>query len=249
MIDIHTHVLPGVDDGSRSMEDSLEMLAMAADSGVHTLVATPHCNIPDEFENFVSPELEELYAQLDRERKAAGIPVRLCRGMEVFATPELPELLRDGRVWTLNGTRSFLMEFAFQEDPDYCREILEQCSALGYRPVIAHPERYDFLQDDPQIAFEWCTSGYALQLNKGSVLGRFGPEAMRTSELLLQHGLVACVASDAHSPFQRSTHMEEIRRFLSEEYGEAYQRLLLEENPARILEGRELLGYDPIPFW
>lgn len=249
MIDIHTHVLPGVDDGSQSMEESLELLAIAADSGVHTLIATPHCNIPDEFENYASPELTELFERLDRERAEAGIPLRLCRGMEIFATPELPELLRTGRVWTLNGTRYFLMEFAFQEDPDYCREILRRCRELDYLPIIAHPERYDFVQEDPDIAYEWCTLGYGLQLNKGSILGRFGSEPRATAHLLLEHGLAACVASDAHSPFQRSTYMAELRDYLTEELGESYTRLLLEENPARILNGRELLGYEPIPFW
>lgn len=248
MIDIHTHVLPGVDDGSQSMDESLELLALAADTGVDTLIATPHCNIPDEFENYASLEMEQLFHQLDEERESAGIPVRLLRGMEVFATPELPELLEEGKIWTLNGTRYFLMEFAFQEDPDFCREILRRCERQGFWPVIAHPERYDFIQEDPQLAFEWCIAGYGLQINKGSLLGRFGQRARRMSELLLGHGLAACVASDAHSPAQRSTYMAEIEGYLSEEYGVDYCRLLLYENPARIIQGKELLGYEPIPF-
>ncbi len=248
MIDIHSHVLPGVDDGSQTMEESLELLAQAVDSGVHTLVATPHCNIPDEFDNYVSPELDALFRDLDQAREEAGIPLRLCRGMEVFATSELPALLRDGRVWTLNDSLYFLVEFAFNEDPAYCRRILRDCAEEGFSPIIAHPERYFFVQDDPDIAFEWCVSGFGLQLNKGSILGRFGPETQRCARLLLEHGLAACVASDAHSPIQRSTHMGEINEYLLEEFGSDYSRLLLEENPSRILSGRELLGYEPIPF-
>lgn len=249
MIDIHSHVLPGVDDGSESMEMSLDMLAIAADSGVRTLVATPHCNIPWEFDNYLSPELEELFLKLQQEAAREEIPLRLVRGMEVYATPELPELLEEKRVWTINGSRWFLTEFSFHEDPDFCEEVLRDCRKLGYRPVIAHPERYFFLQDDPQLAYEWCTAGYALQLNKGSLLGRFGPEVRATAELLLQHGLAACVASDAHRPYERSTHMREVWDYLRRDYGEEYARLLLEENPARILSGRELLGYEPIPFY
>lgn len=248
MIDIHTHVLPGVDDGAQTMEESLEMLAQAADSGVHTLVITPHCNIPDEFDNYVSPELDARFQALDQAREEAGIPLRLCKGMEAFATYELPELLRTGSVWTLNNTRYFLMEFAFTEDPDFCRKILRACAEEGFSPIIAHPERYYFLQDDLDLAFEWCVSGYGLQLNKGSLLGRFGPETERCAHLLLEHGLAACVASDAHSPFQRSTHMGEINEFLLGEFGTEYTHLLLEENPSRILSGRDLLGYEPIPF-
>lgn len=248
MIDIHSHVLPGVDDGAQSLEESLSLLSMAADSGVHTLVTTPHCNIPGEYENYVSDELAARFDRLDRARERAGIHIRLCRGMEVFATDELPDLLRQKRIWTLNGTRYFLMEFAFDEDPSFCRWVLRRCRELDYRPVIAHPERYYFVQDDPDIAFNWCVEGFALQLNKGSVLGRFGPDPIRCAHLLLQHGLAACVASDAHSPRQRSTHMGEIWEYLMNDYGADYCRLLLEENPARILSGRELLGYEPIPF-
>ena len=248
MIDIHSHVLPGIDDGSRDMDMSLELLAMSADSGVEVLVTTPHCNIPDEFGNYASPELERLFQRLLDARDEAGIPLKLCRGAEIFATPDLPDLLREGRAWTLNSTRYFLTEFSFDEDPDFCREILGECADLGFRPVIAHPERYYFLQNDPRIAFEWCTSGYALQINKGSLLGRFGREAQMAAELLIGHGLAACVASDAHHPVQRSTHMGEIAELLAEEFGEDYARLLLEENPARILRGKDLLGYEPIPF-
>lgn len=248
MIDIHSHVLPGIDDGSADMGMSLDMLAMAAASGVRTLVATPHCNIPGEFDNYRSPELEALFLALQREAEREEIPIRLCRGMEIYATPELPELLAGRRVWTLNGSRYFLMEFAFREDPDFCREILDSCARLGYAPIIAHPERYYFVQDDPALAYEWCTAGYGLQVNKGSLLGRFGPDARATADLLMRHGLVACVASDAHRPYARSTHFGEVRAFLDEAYGEDYSRLLLEENPARILSGRGLLGYEPIPF-
>lgn len=248
MIDIHSHVLFGVDDGSQSLEESLELLAIAADSGVHTLVATPHCNIPGEYENYASEELASRFERLDRARAKSGFPIRLCRGMEVFATDELPELLRKRKIWTLNDTRYFLMEFAFDEDPDFCTWVLRHCRALDYFPVIAHPERYYFVQNDPDIAFNWCVEGFALQINKGSILGRFGPEPLQCAHQLLQHGVAACVASDAHSPRQRTTHMGEIREYLMEYFGVDYCRLLLEENPARILSGRELLGYEPIPF-
>ena len=248
MIDIHSHVLPGVDDGSQSMEMSLEMLELAAESGVHTLVTTPHCNIPDEYDNYADEAMDERWRRLAAEAARAKIPVKLCRGMEIFATCDLPALLEKERVWTLNGTKYFLVEFSFREDPRFCRDILEQCTALGFQPIIAHPERYYFVQDDPVLAYEFCVSGYGLQLNKGSILGRFGRAPKMMAERILRHGLCACVASDAHRPYQRSTWMSELRDYLKREYGEACMRLLLEENPSRILSGRELLGFEPIPF-
>ena len=249
MIDIHTHVLPGVDDGSPNMEMSLDMLELAAQSGVHTLVTTPHCNVPDEYDNYADEAMEKRWLALQAEAARARIPVKLCRGMEIFATEELPTLLEKRRVWTLNNTKYFLVEFSFREDPDFCRDVLRRCSALGFRPIIAHPERYYFVQDEPGIAYEFCVEGYGLQLNKGSILGRFGRAPGQTADLILRHGLCACVASDAHRYNQRNTYMTELRDYLEREFGEAYSRLLLEENPSRILSGRELLGYEPIPIW
>ena len=248
MIDIHTHVLPGIDDGSDSMDTTLGMLDMSARSGVKVLVTTHHCNIPDEYDNYASEELDRLWHHVESEARRLGIGPKLCRGMEIFATEELPRLLEEKRVWTLNGTKYFLMEFDFGEDPGFCNYILKKCRDRGFRPVIAHPERYFFVQEDPAIAYEWCTSGYGLQLNKGSILGRFGRQSEETAHLLLDHGLVACVASDAHSVNLRTTHMGEARDWLIEEFGRDYARLLLEENPLRILTGKELLGYEPIPF-
>ena len=248
MIDIHSHILPGIDDGSQTMESSMELLMIAADSGVTGIVATPHCNIPDEYENYAGAEMDRLWERFQKEADRSGVQIDLYRGMEVFATPELPALLRDKRVWTLNDTSYFLTEFSFTEDPRFCRQVLYECLEAGFRPVIAHPERYLFVQDDPQIAFDWCVSGCALQLNKGSLLGRFGREPYFTAGLLMEHGLAACVASDAHSPYQRSTHMKEIRDMLLETAGESYMRLLLEENPRRILAGKDLLGYEPVSF-
>jgi protein-tyrosine phosphatase len=248
MIDIHTHVLPGVDDGAGYLDESLEMLSLAEDSGVKVLVTTPHCNIPGEFDNYVSPDLDKLWHHVRDRAKEAGIGVKLCRGMEIFATEELPELLSEKRVWTLNGTDYFLTEFDFGEDPDFCRYILRRCRDRGFRPVIAHPERYFFVQENPEIAYEWCRAGYGLQVNKGSLLGKFGRQTEATAHLLMEHGLAACVASDAHTSRMRSTHMGEIKEFLTEEYGADYTRLLLVENPLRIITGKELLGYEPIPF-
>ncbi|MDO4621743.1 MAG: hypothetical protein Q4B22_02205 [Eubacteriales bacterium] len=248
MIDIHAHILPGVDDGADSMEMALEMAAAAADSGVRGIAATPHCSIPGEYQNFADASMEERLQRLRNRVKEQKIPIRIYRGMEIFATSELPQQLEDGRVWTINGTTRFLCEFRFDEDPGFCNRILAACTAWGYQPVIAHPERYYFVQEDPQIAFDWCTRGYALQINKGSVLGAFGPEEEYMAHSLLHHGLAACVASDAHKPQWRSTNMGEVYALLRADYGEEYTWMLTEENPIRILKGQDLIGYEPIPY-
>lgn len=248
MVDIHSHIIPGIDDGSPDIDESIEMAMMAADSGVKYLVATPHCNIPGLFDNYLNDRLVESFLGLKRVVSEANVPLQILSGMEVFATPELPELFKKKKILTLNGTRYFLVEFAFDEDPGFCDWILNKCRDLGYTPIIAHPERYYSVQDYPEIVFEWRTQGYGIQVNKGSILGRFGRAAKKTVDKLLQHRLVSCVASDAHSSYQRTPHMREIKEYLLDEYGKEYTKLLLKENPKRILTGKSLAGQFPVSF-
>lgn len=108
-------------------------------------------------------------------------------------------------------------------------------------PIIAHPERYYFVQRHPEIAFEWYESGYHLQVNKGSILGGFGRTARRIAQILLEENVVCCIASDAHSSWSRTPHMGEIREYMEARYGEFYTHQLLDENPRKILQGIEIL--------
>lgn len=112
--------------------------------------------------------------------------------------------------------------------------------------VLAHPERYFCVQDTPELLYEFREMGAVLQINKGSVFGRFGEEAERTARFLLENRLAGCVASDAHGADYRTTDMRPVRQFLEERYGEAYAQLLLKVNPRRILEDRQIF-YEPSP--
>lgn len=248
MIDLHAHILPETDDGAHSLNESLNMLRMAQESGVRVVVATPHCNIPGSYTNYVTQELETKFRQLREAVKNAGIDVKVARGMEIFATDKMPQLLSEGKVWTLNNTRYFLTEFAFDENPDFCHLVLEECYERGFIPVIAHPERYFFVQRNPEIVYQWYSQGFGIQINKGSLLGRFGNHAREMARVLLQHGLVSCVASDAHTSYMRTTHMTETSTYLDTYFGTRYRKLVTWENPGRILQGKPMEGLKPIPF-
>lgn len=237
MIDIHAHILPGIDDGAVDLETTLEMAEIAAASGVQYLVATPHCNIPNMFDNYKDDHLIKAYLEVRKAVEEAKIPIQIVPGMEVYATDELPKLLKENKLVGLNGTKYLLMEFAFDEDVNFCNRILKECTDLGYMPIIAHPERYFFVQRNPQIAFEWYEDGYHMQVNKGSILGKFGKTVRNLAHLLLEENIVCCVASDAHSSWSRTPHMGEIREYLEARYGEAYALELLDTNPRRILKG------------
>lgn len=247
MIDIHCHILPNVDDGSLNIEMSLDMIAAAYDSGVRSMIATPHC-CPGLFDNYAGNDLQQAWDELYHAVHAAGIPIHLYQGMEIMAFDDLPVFLQKGGVWTMNGTPYFLIEFSFNEDPTFCRKILSSCIDVGYLPIIAHPARYFFVQDDPSHVYEWYAMGCGIQLNKDSLLKRHGHKAYEISNSLLRHHLVSCVASDAHSSNIRTTDLDEVREFLLNEYSEEYAYMLLEENPFRILEGKKLVGYTPRPY-
>ncbi|MBQ8621770.1 MAG: hypothetical protein IJ422_05600 [Oscillospiraceae bacterium] len=236
MVDIHCHILPGVDDGAEDLMDALEMARMAADSGVHAIAATPHCNLPGvRRKNFASQELAEQYHMLREAIRKARIPVELLLGAEVMATPDVVEHLRREELLTLNGSRYLLTEFFFDESFQYMDRMLERIAAHGLVPVVAHPERYGAIQEEPYLVEQWFARGYVIQLNKGSILGRLGARARMAGHWLLEHGLAHAVASDAHSPTVRTTHMEQIRQEILELTGEGYAQILLERNPRRIL--------------
>ena len=240
MIDIHTHILPGVDDGSPHMEDSLQMAAMAASSGSRALIATPHSNQEGRFENFYSEELEREFAALQEEIRLAGIPIAVYPGMEIFASGDIGEKITGGRLIGLNFSRYYLVEFYFDETPAVIKHCTDEIFAAGGIPLIAHPERYFCVQDRPELVYDWLQQGCLAQINKGSLFGRFGESARRAAETLLFNGLVTCIGSDAHSPFRRTTHVAELLDYLYDTLGEDITQLITEENPARILGNRPI---------
>ena len=245
MIDIHCHILPCVDDGSPDWDASLDMAGMAAESGITDIIATPHCNLPKaDMPNLISSELLRRFDALQRHIDHAGIPLRIHTGAEVFCTPEVPELLRQGQLLTLAQSRYLLVEFFFDESADYMDHMLHEIIALGYIPVIAHPERYEAVQQMPVLVERWFREGIVIQLNKGSILGRLGHRSQRTAHHILHHGLAHVVASDAHSPIVRTPCMTELQEYLEDNCGITYADILLHRNPNCILHNMPLLQVD-----
>lgn len=200
MVDIHCHILPGVDDGSPSMEDSLEMARMAADSGVTDIIATPHCNLPGNGpKNYRSASLRAAFSRLQQALDAEGIPLRIHPGAEVFCTPELPRLLDQRQLQTLGGSRYLLVEFYFDESAEFMEQCFRDIRHRGLVPVAAHPERYNAVQRDPARLEGWFRRGIVIQLNKGSVLGRLGRRVFLFSSVSAAEGKSTLAANTAIS--------------------------------------------------
>lgn len=248
MTDIHCHILPASDDGADTMDDALAMARAAADSGVTAILATPHCNLPGAVEkNYISLDLRDRFVALCLAVRQAGIPLSILPGAEVLCTPDLQELLNQKKLLTLAGTRYLLIEFIFDEPLSFINDRIAVVRANGLTPVIAHPERYDAVQQTPHAVEDWREQGCVLQLNKDSILGMLGHRAERTAHWLLGRGFAHAAASDAHDPAVRTTPMDELRIFLSQAYAPAYAELLLDRNPSRILNGLPV-SQPPLPF-
>lgn len=239
MVDIHCHILPGVDDGAEDLAESLEMVRMAARCGVTDLAATPHF-----LGNGLDPErlalLHRRFRELELALKQAQIPLKIHLGAEILCTARTVELAWAEQLPTIGDSRYVLCEFYFNTSGFRMDEILSGIAEAGYRPVVAHPERYDAVRKDPRWVLRWFQKGCVIQVNKGSVLGAFGPGPQSAAHWLLERGIVHILASDAHSALHRTTDLSALREWLLERYPKEYVSLLLEENPGRLLRDRPM---------
>lgn len=238
--DIHCHVLPGVDDGAAFLEESLDMIGLAAETGTDGIVVTPHCNIPGAFGNYRSDDLMRRIRELREAVREAEIPVRVYAGMEVYCTEDVVRLFKADKLMTINRSRYLLIEFDFGELPDFVERTAGELIALGVVPIIAHPERYDFFREDSACAHRLKSMGCLLQVNKGSLEGSSGRSIQDCAVHLLETRRADLIASDAHGPYTRTPQLDETFEYVCECFSPSYARRLLIDNPRLILQDRPL---------
>ena len=242
MVDLHIHILPGMDDGAETMEDALEMARSSVESGVDTVAASSHGNFdgyePEELFEQYEEKFQAFRAKLSEEK----IPLQVCKGMEWLVDDRLLDYIRKRRLPTINGGGYLLVEFYFDSSRRYVMSALDKLSEAGYRLILAHPERYDFARKSPESLIDLYRQEIILQVNKGSLLGEFGRRAFRAADYMLAKGLAGIVASDAHDPVLRSPDLEETARILDLHYGSDASEILLEETPLHILGKQDKLG-------
>jgi protein-tyrosine phosphatase len=200
MIDIHSHILPGVDDGARTLDESFEMLRMAADGGVTTQVLTPHIHF-GRFEN-KKADLQQRFAVFQQQVDEANIKIHLRLGSEVRIGSEIMQLVAQDAIPTLgvyNGKKTFLLEFPRIEVPVGYENLVKWLINKNYLPIIVHPERNQTFVRHPHKLDVLTDMGCPLQITASSLTGLFGDEAQHNAELLLQDGRVSAIASDCHN--------------------------------------------------
>ena len=240
MIDIHLHILPEVDDGARTMEESIEMAQIALESGVNRVIATSHCNHPFRSRRYSTEQLAKRMASFRKELEKHGIPLKVYEGMEIYVDDNTDDLIREGKLFGLNHGKYYLLEFPFDAKPSWIDERLDEIASPEVIPLIAHVERYECAQKNPQLIYRWLQGGCEIQVNQGSIFGQFGRAAQKTAVTALENGLITCIASDAHDTGERSPWMKDIADYIKKYYNYKIASLLLNEYPERILNSRPI---------
>lgn len=246
-VDIHTHLIPALDDGPPDLETSVAIVRAAAAAGTGVMVATSHS--AEVLQTGAGQEgMQNKLDAVRRAADAAGIDVALLLGTEIFLEPDTPARLKSGAVASLNGSRYVLVELPFQTLPLHLDVTLFALLDAGFVPVIAHPERNIQVQREPQKLAEWVERGALVQISAASVAGGFGRTAARVAHLAIAHHLCHAVASDAHDPRTRAPQLDVVEAILGEKFDSETARLLLDVQPRTMVEDRLLTPLDPLPI-
>ncbi len=243
MIDIHCHVIPLVDDGAKSFEESLNMGRKAQEIGITAMIATPHYI---EGSTTISSEaIRESVKILNEEFKKHQIDVTIYPGNEIFFSNDMFEILENKKAFSLNQTKYVLFEFPMyhEEIPRNAFHEIENLQISGYYPILAHPERYLFTKKHMNILEEMIHNGVLMQLDLGSVLGIYGKMAKRNAKKLLKKNMIHLIATDSHNASrlypQYALAYQKLQRMISKEKLDE----ILEKNSKKILKGKKLQPY------
>ncbi|MBR1539949.1 MAG: hypothetical protein IJ629_02040 [Clostridia bacterium] len=235
MIDIHTHILYGVDDGAKNLRMSLELLEEAERAGFTKVIFTSHY-----MEEYFTADFQKRYKILARIANTNASAVNVYIGNEIFLTGNLITLLREKKAVSLNHTRYVLFELPFNARPINLMEMIFQMQSKDFVPILAHPERYSYFYRTPEIYEELVEKGVLLQLNFGSFDGQYGSRAQLMAEKLLKNNLAHFLATDVHRPDTLYPEIPRIVEYLTKMVGEEKINQLTTINPGKVIENEEI---------
>ncbi|MEO2075922.1 MAG: CpsB/CapC family capsule biosynthesis tyrosine phosphatase [Bacillus sp. (in: firmicutes)] len=242
MVDLHCHILPGVDDGAKDLTESIKMAKAAVQQGIHTIVATPH-HLNNRYENHkltILARVEELNQVLRDEK----IDIKVLPGQEIRIHGELVEGYDVGEILPVNHTQYVLVEFSSSHVPRYTERLFYDLQNNGLIPVIVHPERNQEIIENPDILYNLIQKGALSQVTAGSLIGGFGKKIKNFSMQLIEANLTHFIASDAHNTRSRTFNLQEAYDFIQARYGEEMV-YLFGENAELLVEGSHV--YKEVP--
>lgn len=233
MIDIHSHILPSIDDGAKTLEDSLEIIKELVSQGVTDIIATPHYVDETIYSSPLTKNLE-LLKELKEKIKAENIKARIYLGNELYISNRIKELLEDGEITTLANSKYLLVELPLDEEfPNY-EDILMDLMNSGFKVILAHPERYRLAKDDEEFLENLHKMGVLFQCNMGSINGKYGSEAKKLVKRLAKNKMIFAFGSDIHHP-NRNDFIVRARKKLAKYYDKNELNKVLVINPSKIL--------------
>lgn len=232
LYDIHCHILPGVDDGAKNMDIALALIEKEIEAGVETIILTPHFR-----KEMFEPDMEDIwnaYDELLYETRYKNI--RLYLGCEFHANMEMVETLDNDLRPTLADSRYVLTEFAHNSTRAFMKERADALLMSGYRPIIAHIERYRATRKDFDLIEDLIEMGCEVQVNADAIIGRDGLGAQRFCKKLMQEDMLHYVGSDTHNLRGRAPHLCECCEYLKKHMGRLYTSRIMRDNPSKIVE-------------
>ena len=233
MIDIHSHILPNIDDGAKDKEMSLEMARLYIENGYREVIATPHW-----IEYGGTPKRDrvvEVLSAFNRRLEVEEIPLKVRLGNEFFITPKLLYYIEEKEGATLNNSDYVLVELPMREYPQYVESVLFDLQLKGYKPIIAHPERYAVFREDPNRLGKLISKGIYTQMNFPSIAGQYGKEVQKASNIFLEHNLIHMMGTDSHSNRRRSPKVKEAIGLLKKIVGEEEFKKMTSTRPEHII--------------
>lgn len=237
-IDIHSHILPALDDGAKDMNKTKEMLQIAYEEGIREIIATPHF-----FASKKSASIEEMkatIAEVERQMEEWGFQIKLYSGNEIYYRSEVPDLLEEGKIATLAGSRYVLVEFDPMTEYSYLRDGILKLDSYGYVPILAHTERYECLWKKKEKLQRVKDHGGLIQVNASSFQGGLFDEMAKRARYLMKNELLDFIGTDAHSTGKRSPRIKETASYLCKKLGEKKAEKILIENPKAVMEDRSI---------
>jgi protein-tyrosine phosphatase len=240
MIDLHNHLLPGIDDGSKRLEDTLEFLRIAWRDGVRTVVATPHMK-PGVYDNTRQTILERVALVREAQQGDEAEGVTLLPGAEVYFTADVVQRAKDGELMTVADRGKYvLLELPYQQIPMRVDDTIFQLRLLGITPLLAHPERVAYYLEDIERVAASVRLGALTQVTGSSIAGLFGSKARDFARAMLARGLLHVLASDSHDVSYRPPLLSPAVQVVAGIAGAEAARRMVEDTPQAILEGREI---------
>ncbi|TPF15949.1 tyrosine-protein phosphatase [Priestia megaterium] len=235
MIDLHCHILCGIDDGAQTIEDSLHMAKQAVSEGIHTIVATPHHQNGQYINE--KKEIVQRVAKLNTYFLKERIPLTILPGQESRIYGEIIKDYHNGKILTLNQTNKYLfIELPPSQVPKFTGELVYDIQSEGLIPIIVHPERNSRLMEDPDILYNLVNKGVLTQITASSLTGRFGKKVKKFSMDLIEANLTHMIASDAHNLSGRNFYMQEASEWVASKYG-IDMLYMFHENAEAVIKG------------